>query len=140
MYHFLEALSVPILIFSAQEKLTYAVNLSIQLQFESYLEKLAVDSLKMNVDEYKQIRDTHTQDWIIDELQKRSLTKGLTTYNLRTLREALLRNQTFANRTHQEWQPAEVRGTLTECRYPYNCVLRGKLSKFPLVNEKNIKP
>lgn len=118
MYHFLEALSVPILIFSAQEKLTYAVNLSIQLQFESYLEKLAVDSLKMNVDEYKQIRDTHTQDWIIDELQKRSLTKGLTTYNLRTLREALLRNQTFANRTHQEWQPAEVRGTLTECRYP----------------------
>lgn len=118
MHHFLEALSVPILIFSAQEKLTYAVNLSIQLQFESYLEKLAVDSLKMNVDEYKQIRDTHTQDWIIDELQKRSLTKGLTTYNLRTLREALLRNQTFANRTHQEWQPAEVRGTLTECRYP----------------------
>lgn len=94
----------------------------------------------MNVDEYKQIRDTHTQDWIIDELQKRSLTKGLTTYNLRTLREALLRNQTFANRTHQEWQPAEVRGTLTECRYPYNCVLRGKLSKCPLVNEKNIKP
>ena len=140
MHHFLEALSVPILIFSAQEKLTYAVNLSIQLQFESYLEKLAVDSLKMNVDEYKQIRDTHTQDWIIDELQKRSLTKGLTTYNLRTLREALLRNQTFANRTHQEWQPAEVRGTLTECRYPYNCVLRGKLSKCPSVNEKNIKP
>lgn len=118
MHHFLEALSVPILIFSAQEKLTYAVNLSIQLQFESYLEKLAVDSLKMNVDEYKQLRDTHTQDWIIDELQKRSLTKGLSTYNLRTLREALLRNQTFANRTHQEWQPAEVRGTLTECRYP----------------------
>ena len=94
----------------------------------------------MNVDEYKQIRDTHSQDWIIDELQKRSLTKGLTTYNLRTLREALLRNQTLANRTHQEWQPAEVRGTLIECRYPYNYVLRGKFSKCPLVNEKNIKP
>ena len=78
------------------------------------MEKLAVDSLKMNVDEYREMKERHSQDWIIDELQKRSLTRGLTTYNLRTLKEALLRNQTFANRTHQEWQPAEVRSARTE--------------------------
>lgn len=80
------------------------------------MEKLAVDSLKMSVDEYRQMRETHSQDWTVDELQKRSLTKGLTTYDLRTLRDALLRNQTIANRTHQEWQPAEVRNN----EYPYS--------------------
>lgn len=80
------------------------------------MEKLAVDSLKMSVDEYRQMRETHSQEWIVDELQKRSLTKGLTTYDLRTLRDALLRNQTIANRTHQEWQPAEVRNN----EYPYS--------------------
>ena len=86
---------------------------SIYLQYESYLEKLALGSLKMNVSEYRQLRETHTQDWIIDELQNRSITKGLTSYNLRTLREALLTNQTIANRTYHEWQPAEVNSIFT---------------------------
>jgi len=62
----------------------------------------------MDVDEYKQLKEAHTQDWIIEELQKRSLEKGIATYNLRALREALLRNQSIANRTHQEWQPPQV--------------------------------
>ncbi|CAH3046661.1 unnamed protein product [Pocillopora meandrina] len=88
----------------------------VQLQFESYLEKFAVDSLKMSVDEYRQIREIHSQDWMVDELQKRSLTKGLTTYDLWTLRDALLRNQAIANRTHQEWQPAEVPLTFLKCQ------------------------
>ncbi|PFX28735.1 uncharacterized protein LOC111325863 [Stylophora pistillata] len=100
---------------TSMEKDGWLPSRHVQLQFESYLEKLAVDSLKMNVDEYREMKERHSQDWIIDELQKRSLTRGLTTYNLRTLKEALLRNQTLANRTHQEWQPAEVRyrGPLT---------------------------
>jgi len=62
----------------------------------------------MDADEYKQLREAHTQDWLIEELQKRSLEKGIATYNLRALREALLRNQSIANRTHQEWQPPQV--------------------------------
>ncbi|KAL9968892.1 hypothetical protein ACROYT_G021036 [Oculina patagonica] len=87
----------------------------VQLQFENYLTKLAVDSLKMDAEEYKHLRKRNTQDWIIEELQKRSLEKGLASYNLKALREALLRNQSVSNRTHQEWQPPEVRyrGPLT---------------------------
>lgn len=79
-----------------------------QLQFENYLTKLAVDSLKMDADEYKQLREEHTQDWVMEELQKRSFEKGIAAYSLRALREALLRNQSIANRTHQEWQPPQV--------------------------------
>ena len=83
--------------------------LSLQLQFENFLEKLALDSLKMAADEYRQLREEHNQDGAIDELQRRSLEKGLTTHNLKALRESLLRNQTIASRTHHEWQPPEVR-------------------------------
>jgi len=82
--------------------------LFLQLQFENFLTKLAVDSLKMDAEEYKQLRETHTQDWIIEELQKRSFEKGIATYSLRALREALLRNQSIADRTHREWQPPQV--------------------------------
>ena len=82
--------------------------LSFQLYFENFLEKLAVDSIKMEADEYKNLREEHTQDWIIDELQERSFEKGLAAYNLRALRDALLRNQSIANRTFHEWQPPEV--------------------------------
>ena len=84
--------------------------LSFQLYFENFLEKLAVDSFKMGADEYKHLRKEHTEDWIIDEFQKRSLEKGLATFNLRALRDALLGNQSISNRTHQEWQPPEVQG------------------------------
>lgn len=69
---------------------------------------MAVDSLKMDADEYKHLREKNTQDWIIDELQRRSFEKGIASYNLRALREALLRNQSISNRTHQEWQPPKV--------------------------------
>ena len=82
--------------------------LCLQLQFEKFLTKLAVDSLKINADEYKQLRESHTQDWIIEELQKRSLEKGIASYSLTALREALLRNQSISDRTRQEWQPPQV--------------------------------
>ena len=70
---------------------------------------MAVDSLKMEANEYRQLRENNTQDWIIDELQRKSFENGLATYNLRTLREALLRNHSISSRTHQEWQPSKVR-------------------------------
>ena len=73
---------------------------------------MATDYLKMESNEYKQLRERNTQDWMIDELQRRCSEKGLATYNLRTLREALLRNLSISNRTHQEWQPPKVRGML----------------------------
>lgn len=69
---------------------------------------MAVDTLKMDANEYKHLMEEHTQDWIIDELQKRSFEKGLASYDLRALREALQKNQSIANRTHQEWQPPKV--------------------------------
>jgi len=72
------------------------------------LTKLAVDSLKMEADEYKRLREEHNLDWIIDELQRRNREKGLPDYSLRALREALLKNLNIANRTFQEWQPAQV--------------------------------
>lgn len=62
----------------------------------------------MEADEFKNLREMHTQDWVIDELQRRSFEKGLTNYNLRALRNALLRNHSVSFRTFKEWQPAEV--------------------------------
>jgi len=73
------------------------------------MQKLALDSLKMGADEYRQLREEHNEDGALDELQRRSLEKGLTSYNLKALRESLLRDQTIASRTHHEWQPPEVR-------------------------------
>ena len=66
----------------------------------------------MGADEYRHLRGKHNQDGAIDELQRRSLEKGLTTHNLRALRESLLRDQTIASRTHHEWQPPEVRDVI----------------------------
>ncbi|KAL9968891.1 hypothetical protein ACROYT_G021035 [Oculina patagonica] len=87
----------------------------VEFQFENYLRKLAIDSINMDADEYKHLREQNTQDWIIDELQRRSLEKGLVSYDLRALREALLKNQSVSSRTHHEWQPPKVRyrGPLT---------------------------
>ena len=82
--------------------------LLLQLTFETFLAKLAVDSLKMKAEEFKTLREMHTQDWVIDELQRRSFEKGLTNYNLRALRKALLTNHSVSFRTFKEWQPAEV--------------------------------
>jgi len=87
----------------------------VKFQFESHLRKLAVDSLKMTADEYQRLREEHSQEWVIDELQRGSLERGLAAYNLRALRDSLLRDHSVANRTHNEWQPPEVRyrGPLT---------------------------
>lgn len=83
--------------------------LSFQMFFENFLAKLAVDSLKMEADEYNHLRKEHNLDWIIDELQRRSREKGLPDYSLGALREALLKNLSIANRTFEEWQPPQVR-------------------------------
>lgn len=80
----------------------------LQLAFENFLAKLAVDSLKMEAEEFKTLRKKHTQDWVIDELQRRSFEKGLANYNLRALKNALLTNHKVSFRTFKEWQPAEV--------------------------------
>ena len=62
----------------------------------------------MTGDEYRHLREEHNQERVINELQRRSLEKGLAAYNLSVLRESLLRDQSVATRTHHEWQPAEV--------------------------------
>lgn len=80
----------------------------LQLSFENFLTKLAVDSLKMEAEEFKNLREMHTQDWVIDELERRSFEQGLANYNLRALRNALLANYRVSVRTFKEWQPAEV--------------------------------
>ena len=66
----------------------------------------------MTSDEYQQLTRGHNQDWIIDELEKRSLERGLVSYNLRTLLESLQKDQIFASKTHNEWGPPEVRTIL----------------------------
>ena len=80
----------------------------LQLAFENFLAKLAVDSLKMEAEEFKTLSEMHTQEWIIDELQRRGFEKGLANYNLRALRKALLTNLHVSLRIFKEWQPAEV--------------------------------
>ena len=80
----------------------------LQISFENFLTKLAVDSLKLEAEEFKNLREMHTQDWVIDELERRSFEKGLANYNLRALRNALLANHRVSFRTFKEWQPAEV--------------------------------
>ena len=62
----------------------------------------------MEEDECKHLKEEHNQDWIIDELQRKSREKGLPDYSLRALREALLKNLSIANRTFKEWQPPQV--------------------------------
>lgn len=79
-----------------------------QFQFDNYLKKLAVDSLKMTVDEYQILKEEHNQAWMIAELQRRCLEKGLHGSNLQALKESMLSNHKVAVRTHFEWQPPEV--------------------------------
>ena len=62
----------------------------------------------MTSDEYHKMREENTKEWIVDELEKRGLERSLAIYNLRTLRESLLKDQMVASRTHLQWQPAEV--------------------------------
>ena len=80
-----------------------------QLQFENYLRKLAVESLKIPTDEYETLNEERDQEWIIDELQRRSLEQNVSAYDLRALRESLLRDHDLVTRTHNQWQPPEVR-------------------------------
>lgn len=72
------------------------------------MKKLATHSLNMAVEEYKQMRDERSQEWVIDEVQKRCEEKGLAVPNIRSLKESLQNDQTVAARTHSEWQPSEV--------------------------------
>jgi len=62
----------------------------------------------MTSDEYHKMREENTKEWIVDELEKRGLERGLAVHSLRTLRESLLKDQMVASWTHLEWQPAEV--------------------------------
>ena len=62
----------------------------------------------MTSDEYHTMPEENTKEWIVDELEKRGLERALPIYNLRKLRESLLKDQIVAGRTHLEWQPAEV--------------------------------
>lgn len=72
------------------------------------MRRLAIDSMRIAADEYQHLREEHDQDWIVDELQKRSLEMGIATYNLTALRESLMKDQILATRSHHEWQPSEV--------------------------------
>lgn len=45
----------------------------------------------MTSDEYHKMREENTKEWIIEELGKRAFEKGLASFNLRTLRESLLK-------------------------------------------------
>lgn len=86
----------------------------------------------MGADEYRHLREEHTHDGAIDELQRRSLEKGLATHNLRTLRESLLKDQTIASRTHHEWQPPEVKNVF--CRI----LISGEQDTTAIVISKDI--
>ena len=59
----------------------------------------------MTTDEYHNMREENTKEWIIEELEKRGFEKGLANFNLRTLRESLLKDQVVASRTHVECSP-----------------------------------
>lgn len=104
-----------------------------QIQFENFLKKLALDTLKMTSDEYQQLTRGHNQDWIINELEKRSLERGLVSYNLRTLLESLQKDQIFASKTHNEWGPPEVRTILMT---PYSDTNRGKSTELKAFHSK----
>ena len=54
------------------------------------------------------MRDERSQEWVIDEIQKRCQEKGLAFSSIRSLKESLQKDQTVAARTHSEWQPSEV--------------------------------
>ena len=72
------------------------------------MRRLAIESMKIAADEYQHLREEHDLDWIVDELQRRSLEMGITAYNLTALRESLMKDQILAARSHHEWQPSEV--------------------------------
>ena len=76
------------------------------------MKKLATHSLNMAVEEYDLMRNERSQDWIIDEIQKRCQEKGLAVSNIRSLKESLQNDQTVAARTHREWQPSLVSRSL----------------------------
>ena len=78
----------------------------------------------MTVDEYRHLREEHNQEWAINELQRRSLEKGLAAYKLNVLKESLLRDQSVATRTHHEWQPAEVWNMLIKATPLYFTTLK----------------
>ena len=73
------------------------------------MRKLAVNSLNITVEEYQLLREEKGEDWVIDEIERRSSEKAIATYNLRSLKDSLLTDQSVAARTHMEWQPSEVR-------------------------------
>ena len=91
----------------------------------------------MTADEYRQLREEHNQDWVIDELQRRSLEKGLAAYNLRSLRESLLKDQTIASRTHQVWQPPEVWDIFIKLME--NSYITNSRNLFPPTSVKHIR-
>ena len=96
----------------------------------------------MTSDEYHKMREENTKEWIVDELEKRGLERGLAIHNLRTLRESLLKDQMVASRTHLQWQPAEVWASSPFINVQvYNCFKqrsRTNIKNQPICHEVSI--
>ena len=69
---------------------------------------MAIETMKMSAEDYRQLTEEHTQDWVVDELQRKILDEGLAAYNLRSLRESLQRDSSIAKKALLKWQPPKV--------------------------------
>ena len=92
-----------------------------QIQFEKFLETLAINTLEIAADKYRQMREEHTQDWIIDEIQKKALEEGRAVYDLTSLRESLRRDDSIATKGFREWQPPKVWNNLYLVNFKFAC-------------------
>lgn len=92
-----------------------------QIQFEKFLETLAINTLKITADKYRELREEHTQDWIIVEVQKKASEEGRAVYNLTSLRESLRRDDSIATKGFNEWQPPKVWNNLYLVNFKFVC-------------------
>ncbi|XP_048587065.1 mycocerosic acid synthase-like polyketide synthase isoform X2 [Nematostella vectensis] len=80
----------------------------VELQFEEYMLRIAVKSLKMREDEYQSLRKKHSMSEMLDLLQKRSRDLDLSLFSLQAMWDSLLHDQVISSKTHDEWEPPKV--------------------------------
>lgn len=80
----------------------------LQVQFEAYLAKMAVETLKMTAEEYQALKTRNNQRRFMETLYQRARAMNVTMHDLEALYISLLHHYKVASRTHLEWQPAEV--------------------------------
>ena len=80
-----------------------------KVQFEAYLAKMAVETLKMTAEEYQALKMRNNQRRFMETLYQRARAMNVTMHDLEALYLSLLHDHKVASRTHLEWQPPEVR-------------------------------